>query len=62
MQVNQNHILVLALFVKVLHAFLPSQLSLQWLCGSSCTWPHDVWLHIAGTNEPKIAQQAKEGA
>ena len=20
------------------------------------TWAHDVWLHIAGTNEPKIAQ------
>ena len=27
----------------------------------SCTWAHDVWLHIAATNEPKgkSAQQAK---
>ena len=23
---------------------------------------HDVWLHIAGINEPKSAQQAKLGA
>ena len=23
---------------------------------------HDVWLHIAGTNEPKSAQQEKQGA
>ena len=23
---------------------------------------HDVWLHIAGTNEPKSAQQAKQEA
>ena len=28
----------------------------------SCTWAHDVQLHIAGTNEPKSAQQAKQGA
>ena len=27
-----------------------------------CTWPHDVQLHIAGTNKPKSVQQAKEGA
>ena len=32
------------------------------LCGSSCTWPDDVWLHIAGTNEPKSTLQAKQGA
>ena len=31
-------------------------------CGNSCTWAHDVWLHIAGTNEPKSAQQAEQGA
>ena len=31
----------------------------QWLCGNSCTWAHDVCIHIAGTNEPKSAQQAK---
>ena len=30
-----------------------SQLLPQWLCGNSCTWEHDVQLHIAGTNEPK---------
>ena len=38
-----------------------SRLSPQWLCSNSCTWAHDVWLHIVGTNEPKSAQQAKEG-
>ena len=32
------------------------KLSLQWLCGNSCTWAHDVRLHIAGTNEAKSAQ------
>ena len=41
---------------------VPSRLSPQWLCGNSCTWAHDVWSHIAGTNEPKSAQQAKQGA
>ena len=40
---------------------VPSRLSPQWLCGNSCTWAHDVRLHIAGTNEPKSAQQAKQG-
>ena len=39
---------------------VPSQLSPQWLCGNSCTWPHDARFHIAGTNEPKSAQQAKQ--
>ena len=34
----------------------------QWLCGNSCTWAHDARLHIAGTNEPKSVQQAKQGA
>ena len=37
---------------------VPSRLSPQWLCGNSCTWAHDVRLHIAGTNEPKSAQEA----
>ena len=40
--------------------YVPSQLSPQWLCGNSCTWPHDVRLHIAYTSEPKSAQQAKQ--
>ena len=41
----------------------PSRLSPQWLCGNSCTWAHDVRLYIArSTNEPKSAQQAKQGA
>ena len=31
-------------------------------CGNSCTWAHDVWLHIAGTDEPKSAQQSNQGA
>ena len=29
----------------------------QWPNGNSCTWAHDVRLHIAGTNEPKSTQQ-----
>ena len=29
---------------------------------NGCTWAHGVWLHIAGTNGPKSAQQAKQGA
>ena len=32
-----------------------SCLSQKWLCGKSCPWAHEVQLHIAGTNEPKIA-------
>ena len=38
-----------------------SRLSPQWLCSNSFTWAHDVRLHITGTNEPKSAQQAKQG-
>ena len=38
---------------------VPSQLLQQGHCGNSCNWAHDVWLRIAGTNEPKRAQQAK---
>ena len=41
---------------------VPSWLSPQWVCGNSCTWGHDVQLNIAGTNEPKSAQQAEQGA
>ena len=41
---------------------VPSWLSPQWVCGNSCTWAHDVRLHIASTNEPKSAQHAKQGA
>ena len=41
---------------------VPSRLSPQWLCDNLCTWAYDVRLHIAGTNEPKSAQQAKQGA
>ena len=40
---------------------VPSQLLPQWLCGNSCIWAHDVRLHIAGTNEPKSAQQSHCG-
>ena len=36
-------------------------LSPQWLCGNSCSWLMDEWLHIAHTMEPENAQQAKEG-
>ena len=41
---------------------VPSRLSPQWLCGNSCTWAHDIWLHIPSINELKRAQQAKQGA
>ena len=41
---------------------VPSKLSPRWLCGNSCTWTHDVRLHIAGTIEPTSVQQAKQGA
>ena len=34
----------------------------QWPHDNSCTWADDVQLHIAGTNEPKSAQQVKQGA
>ena len=35
--------------------------TVQWLCSNSSTWVHDVRLHIAGTDESKSAQQAKQG-
>ena len=41
---------------------MPSHLSPQWLCGNSCTWAQDVPFNIAGTNEKKSPQKAKEGA
>ena len=41
---------------------LPPSSHHNWLCSNSCTWAHDVRLHVAGTNEPKCAQQAKQGA
>ena len=34
----------------------------QWPHGNSYTWAHDKRLHIAGPNEPKSAQQVKQGA
>ena len=43
---------------------VPSQLLPihQWPHGNSCTWAHDVRLHIACTNEPNSVQQVKQGA
>ena len=41
---------------------VPSRLSPQYLCGNSCTGAHGLRLHVAATNEPKSAQQAKKGA
>ena len=41
---------------------VPSRLSPEWLSGNSCTWRHDVGLHIVGTSKPKSAQQAKQVA
>ena len=41
---------------------VPFRLSPQWLCVNSCTWARDARLHIAGTNDRKSAQQAKERA
>ena len=34
----------------------------QWPHGNSCTWANEVQLHIADTDEPKSAQQVKQGA
>ena len=34
----------------------------QWPHDNSCTWAHDIRLHIAGANEPKSVQKVKEGA
>ena len=34
----------------------------QWPHSNSYTWEHDVRLHITSTNEPKNAQQVKQGA
>ena len=31
-----------------------SRSSTQWLCGNSCTWTHDIQLHITGTNSPSV--------
>ena len=39
---------------------LPVITTTQWLCGNSSTWPHDVWFHITGANEPKSAQLDKQ--
>ena len=41
---------------------VPSRLSPQWLCGNSYTRAQDARLHFTGTNEPKSAQQVKQGA
>ena len=48
--------------IAVVKYNVPSGLSPQNLCSNSCFWAHDIWLNIAGTNESKSAQKAKEGA
>ena len=53
---------VIYIYISYHENNVPSRLSPQWFCGNSCTWTHDVRLHIADTNEPKSAQQAKQGA
>ena len=40
---------------------MSSRLSPQWFCGNSCTWTHDVRLHITGISKPQSAQQVKQG-
>ena len=64
---NENNKCLFSYIYIYTHIFyhennVPSRLLPQWLCGNSCTWAHEVRLHIAGTNEPKSAQQAKQGA
>ena len=39
---------------------MPSWLSPQCLCGTYCIWASDLQFHIAGTNESKSAEQAKQ--
>ena len=50
--------------IHIYIANVPSRLLLihQWPHDNSCTWAHDVRLHIAGTNEPKSAKQVKQAA
>ena len=38
---------------------MPSKLSPQQLSSRPCTWAHDVWLYIFGTNEQKSVHKAK---
>ena len=52
---------VLWYMVLIMKTMCRPWLSPQWLCNNSSTWAHDVRLHIAGTNEPRSAQQAKQG-
>ena len=33
---------------------VPFRLLPQWVCGNSCTSAHDVQLHFAGFNEPRV--------
>ena len=44
--------------IIVLFFFVVCELAL----GKSCTWAHDVRLHVARTNDPKSAQEDRQGA
>ena len=55
------HIYILYIYVHIQNN-VPFRSSSEWLCDNSCTWAHDVQLHIDGTNEPKSVQQSKQGA
>ena len=44
---------------------VPSRSRPQWLCGNSCTWGHDVRLHIAGLLAPmnqKVLNKTQQGS
>ena len=60
---NEHNIYVImtTIYPPGCHQSIINHPGYQWLCGSSCTWAHDVRLHITGTNGPKTAQQAKQG-
>ena len=50
------------IYIRIHENNVASQSLPQWPCGNSCSWAHDVELHIDRTNKPKYAQQAKQRA
>ena len=65
MQTKENMVFLeiyLSLYICNHENDVPSWLSPQCLWVNTCTWAQDVRLHTAGANEPKSAQQTKQGA
>ena len=49
-------------YISYIYIIYINNVPLSYYCNGSCSWRHDVRFHIAGTNELKSAQQAKQGA